>query len=352
MLANLLTAVLFCALVFVVALGVAIPASATSQTSAATFRQQEPTGLLRPDEAAEVARAFDEADLGIGSSIRVDVVVDEDGRRASTDWMIHVPEVGGEYATETPMPVLAEDVNDPDGIVILVNPFERTGSFVEAPGLSDRDERYLSKVMTSRFRRGSYDDGLTAVAHGLEARLAPLPQSPPYREPSTPRTVSGVAVTLFAGGIAAVVLLLGYFLKSERYRRLRGPDRGVAFVAARHDAETILSVLAPRVMLLAEKEMTMLDRLKNLEESVPDGPIRRRAEGLLRGAVSDGFWERFVRVTALVEEDPEEALAGLRGLSTEIETTLVRLGEAERTLCGSRLGDGPDGGGRDVTRRS
>ena len=336
---------------FVAAFSAADPALATAQASVPPSRQQQVTGLLEPDEAAEVARTLDEAESKIGRPIGVDVVVDEDGRRVSTDWIIHTAEAGGGYAVETTMPVLAEDVNTPGGIVVLVDPFQGTGAFVEAPGLSDRDERHLSRLMTSEFRHGSYEDGLIAVAHGLEDRLAPLPPPAAYRDPATTETVSGAAVALFTGGIVAVVLLLGYFLRSERYQRPWRPDRGVAFVAARHDAETILSALSPRVLLLAEKETRVIDCLKNLEESVPDGEIRSRTVGLLQSSGCVGFWKNFVRVTALVDEDPEEALAGLHSLSTEIEMVLARLGEAEEFLCGSRPGEGSDCCRGDTTRK-
>ena len=255
------------------------------------------------------------------------------------------------------MPVPAEDVNAPEGIVVLVDPFKGTGSFVVAPGLSGRDERSVSGLLAGQFRRGSYESGLIAVAHGLEDRLAhphPLPlltPERPYREPPTERRNSG-AVALFAGGIIAVVLLLGYVLKDGRYRAPRGPERGVgSVVAARRDAEALLAALSPRVVLIAEKEMAVIGRLRNLGEGMPNGPGRRRAEGLLRGAVSGGFWESFVAATALVEGDPEGALPELHRLSTEVEAALGKLGEAERALSSPRTGEGPGGGEEHSTRR-
>ena len=353
--ANLPAVVLSCALALLAALGLAFPAPATAQTSAAPSRHQQPTGLLGPDDADEVARALDEAERELQTTVDVDVVVDETGRRVSTGWMLQVPESGREYATETPMPVLAEDVNSPDGIVVLVDPFEGTGSFVEAPNLSGRDERYLSGLMTAEFRRGSYGDGLIAVAHALEDGLAPhesRPPNPPHHEPATTGSVSGAAVALFTGGITAVVLLLGYFLNGERYRRRPwGPDRGVAFVTARHEAEGILSSLAPGVILLAEKEMRVIGRLRSLEGNTPDGSGRGRAEGLLRSAISGGFWESFVGITALIEEDPVEALEGLRGLCIQVENALAKLVEAEEILNGTRSGEELDDGGENTTRK-
>ena len=315
---------------------ISFPEPVLAQTSVAPLHGREPTGLLGPDEAWEVTRAMDEAKRRTGRTIHVDVVVDDAGRRVSTGWIPYTPHEGAVHATETPMPMPAEDVNAPNGIVILVDPFGGKSSFVEAPGLSDSDERYLSGLMTHHFRRGSYDDGLIATAHWLGALLTPpvsrpLPPDPP--DASETGRVSGVAVAIFGGGIAAVLLLLGYFLKGERYRQPRGPDMGVGFVAARRDAEASLSALAPRVMLLAEREMAVICRLRNFDEGTPDGPSRRhRAEALLRRAVSGAFWEDFVAATSLIEQDPEEALPELRRLSVVVEAALGGLREAERAL--------------------
>ena len=337
-------------------LAAALPDVAAARTSAAPMRQQEPTGFLGPDEAREGARVLDKAQLGIGHTIHADVVVDRNGRRVSSDWYAPVSPEGVGYATEPPIPVLAEDVNAPDGIVVLVDPFRGEGSFVEAPGLSDRDKRHLSGLMTDRFRRGSYGDGLVAVAHGIEQRLAPprpasLAPDHAHRNPSPGREVSGAAVALFIGGIAAVSLLLGHFLSGERYRRPQGPEKGVGFVAARRDAEALLSGLAPKVLLLAERELGVIGRLRDRGEGEPNGPSRRRrAEGLLRQAVPGGFWESFVAATALVERDPEKALAELRRLSAQAEAALHKLGEAERTLRDPRADRGPDDGEERLTR--
>jgi hypothetical protein len=343
--------ILTAALILLVAL--ALPTMATAQTSAAPLRQPAPTGLLDGDEAAEVARAMDEAERRIGRTIHVDVVVDETGRRVSTGWNSYVPHDGAGYARETPMLVLAEDVNAPDGIVVLVDPFEGTGSFVEAPGLSYREDRYLSDLMTSEFRRGSYDAGLIAVARGLEVRFAPprpLPPDPSRRGSGRGRGVSVTSVALFVGGTVAVISLLGHFLRGERFRGPDGREKGVGFVAARRDAEAALSALAPKVMLFAEREMAVLARLRGLGEAMPNCQSRSRAEGLLRRGVSGGFWKSFVAATALLEEDPEGALPELRRLSTEVETALVKLDEAERALRDTRSDDDFGGGDESLTR--
>ena len=334
---------------------VAPPATAAARTSETPLRGREPAGLIGPDEA-RVAWALDEAERETGRTTHVDVVVDDAGRKVSTDWIPYTPHDGSVYATEVPVPVLAEDANAPDGIVVLVAPFERTGSFVEAPGLSDRDERYLSGLVTYRFRRGSYGDRLIAVAHGLEdllsyPQLHLLPPGFPC-ESETGQRVSGAAVALFAGGTVAVLLLLGYFLKGERYRQPRGPERGIGFAAAWRDAEASLSALAPRVMLFAEREMAVIGRLRNFGEGTPDGPGRRRkAEALLRQAVSEAFWEDFVAATSLIEEDPEQALPELRRLSADVEAALDGLCEAERVLGNPQYDGWPGGGENHLTRR-
>ncbi len=331
------------------------PASAQMSRTCGHPSQQEPTGLLGPVEAREVARALDEAERATGRKIYVDVVVDEGGRRVSTAWRIHLPHEGAGYATEIPRPVPAEDVNATGGIAVLVDPFEGMGSFVEASSLSHPDERYLSALMTSEFRRGSYEDGLIAVAHGLEDRLAhprplPLPLHPLYREPPPRRHVSGAAAALFTGGIVAVVGLLGYFLRGERYRGTRGAEKGVGFAVGRRDAMILLSALAPRVMLLTQKEMAVVGLLGKTGGEMSNESRRGRAEGLLRQAVSGGFWKSFVAATALVEEDPEEALPELHRLSTEVEAALGKLSEAERALCDLWADEGPGGEGH-LTRR-
>ena len=327
------------------------PTTATAQTSAAPPRQQEPTGLPEPDEATAVAHAPDQAELESWRTINVEVVVDENGRRVSTNRSFPVFLEGAGYATGVPTPMLDEDVDAP---VVLAGPFGGTGFFVEAlPGLPDRDERHLFGLMTERLHRGSYNDGIVAVAQGLEDRLRPPRPLPllsepshrgPRREPAPGRTVSGAAVALFSGGTAAVILLLGYFLKGERYRGPQGPDKGVGFVAARREAEALLSALAPRVMLLAERETAVIGLPTNLGETTPNGQSRwRRSEVLLRQAVSGELWVSFVAATSLVEKNPEGALPRLRRLSAEVEAALGKLDEAEKAPCDRRAGEGPGG---------
>ena len=306
---------------------------AAAETSAAPRPRLEPTCLLGPDEARRVVWAFDKAERSPGRTVRVGVGVDEAGRGISTTRVLHAKPERTPYATEAQMPVLAD-------------PFEGTGSFAETPGFSAREEHHLTE---DRFRRGSCDDGLIVASHRPEGRLAcPRPLDAP--DPEIGRNVSGEAVAIFAAGTAAVVGLLGYFLRGERYREPRGPEKGVGFVAARREAEALLSALAPRVMLLAEREMAVLHRLRHSEEGMPNRWSRRKAEGLLRQAVSGGFWESFVAATEGMERDPEEALTELRRLSTEVEAALGKLGEAERALRGPRPEE-RSGGDVNPTRR-
>lgn len=145
------------------------------------------------------------------------------------------------------------------------------------------------------------------------------------------KEVSWLVVTLFAAGTAFLVLLLYYFLEEERYRRPSKPEKGVEFVAARRAVEARISALAPGVLLLAEKERFVADRLK---EGALGEEARRRVEGLLRDAALTGFWEKFVEVSILADSDPVRAYKELRGLSRVANTALENLGRAEEVVRG------------------
>ena len=326
-----------------------LPASAAVRTSGAPHGQREATHLRGPDEVREVARALNEAERSIGHTIYVDEV----GGRVSTDRVFRPLWEGSGYANEIPMPVIAEDANASCGIVVLADPFEGTGSFVP-PSLSRRDERYRSGIKSDRLLSGSYDDCLVAAARGIEQGLAPprtLPlDHPACREPATGRGTSGAVVALFTAGIAAVIGLLGYFLRGERYSGPRGPEKGVGFVVTRREAEALLSTLAPRVMLLAEREAAVVGCLRHLGDGAPHRVSRGQAERLLRQVVPNGFWESFVVAMDAMEKDPEAAQAELRRLSSTVEVALSKLGEAERALRGPRPEEG-SGGDENLTRR-
>ena len=139
------------------------------------------------------------------------------------------------------------------------------------------------------------------------------------------------AVALFAAGTLFVILILLYFLKEERYRRPPRPEKGVEFVAARRAAEARISALAPRVMLLAEKEKAVTNHLK---KGTSSEETRRMVEGLLRDVTHAGFWERFVEASALADYDPVRAHEELRRLWTAAETVLETLDRAEEAIYG------------------
>ncbi len=132
-------------------------------------------------------------------------------------------------------------------------------------------------------------------------------------------------VALLGLGTAVVVLILGLFLTNERYRRPPKPDRGVGFVEARLTVENQVSSLAPRVLLLAEKEETIV---RFLESRALSNEARRDVEGLLQEAAT-GFWRRFGAASALVEDDPAKACEELRLLVPVVETVVERLSRAE-----------------------
>ncbi len=139
------------------------------------------------------------------------------------------------------------------------------------------------------------------------------------------------AVALFAVGTLFVVLILFYFLKEERYRRPPRPEKGVEFATARRTVEAQISALAPRVMLLAEKEKAVTN---HLEKGTSSEETRRVVEGLLRDVTRAGFWERFVEASTLVGYDPVRAHEELRRLWTAAETVLEKLDRAEEAIHG------------------
>ena len=347
-------------LLFVVVSAVlTLPAQAKSvaQTTATPLHEPEATGLLVGEEMLEVELALDEARRETGRMIQVDVVVDETGRRVSTDWTVYAERDGSAYAKETPMPVMAEDVNRPGDVVILVDPYENKGSFVEAPGLSEGEARRISEAMTAGFRREGYAEGLVEASDELRDRL-PKPGEPgdppePVRVPGVEHRDledlledrlrelrgtaaerlrpgpgdSGVAVALVCAATAAVLLLLSLFLKKERYRRPEEPERDAAFLRLRRAAEEEVSALAPKMLALAEKEkaVALLLEAAGDEDCGEAGHLVREVAG---------FWRRFNDASALIEVDPGRALEELRRLPPLAGAALGKLEEAEKALAG------------------
>ncbi|MCA1715694.1 MAG: hypothetical protein LC781_02155 [Actinobacteria bacterium] len=152
--------------------------------------------------------------------------------------------------------------------------------------------------------------------------------------------VAGAAwpvILLLGVGTVVVIIVLVLFLTDERYRRPPKPERDVGFIEARMVAGNRLSSLAPKVVLLAEKEGIVDDFLAGW---VSDDETRRTVEGLRREVSATGFWRRFVVASALIEEDPARASGELRLLSLVAEAALEKLNEAERIIEGIGGGNG------------
>lgn len=138
-------------------------------------------------------------------------------------------------------------------------------------------------------------------------------------------------------GTVVVFTILVLFLADERYRRSPKPERGVVFVAARLAAGDRLSSLAPKVVLLAEKEGLVDDFLAG---RASDDETRRTVEELRREVSATGFWRRFVAASALIEEDPARACGELRLLAPVAEAALEKLIKAEKAIEGTGGGNG------------
>ena len=143
-------------------------------------------------------------------------------------------------------------------------------------------------------------------------------------------------ILLLGVGTGVVILVLAFFLANERYGRPSKPERGVGFVEARMEAGNRLSSLAPKVVLLAEKERLVDDFLAGWTS---DDGTRRTVEGLRREVSATGFWRRFVAAAALIEEDPARVSRELRLLSSVAEAALEKLNESEKIIEGTGGGN-------------
>jgi hypothetical protein len=151
---------------------------------------------------------------------------------------------------------------------------------------------------------------------------------------------SWFVVVLLGAGTVAVFLVLGLFLAGERYRRPPKHERCVGFVEARLAARDQLSSLAPKVLLLAEKERYVYDRL---ESGALGGETWRVVERMRREISTTRFWRRFVAASALIEEDPARAYEELRCLASvakEVFEKLCRIEEIIESDPSEKGGDG------------
>ncbi len=149
--------------------------------------------------------------------------------------------------------------------------------------------------------------------------------------------VDAVVTTVFLLiGVAFVVAVLGWFWAGERYR-LPSEELGPAERAwVAREAGDLLAELAPEAILLVEKERAVEAVLREERDVGLAAVARRRLEesGLR------GFWERFVRASVLVEEDPAGVVRQLPALRVLLERGL----EACDEVLGMLGGGGRDGG--------
>jgi hypothetical protein len=116
-------------------------------------------------------------------------------------------------------------------------------------------------------------------------------------------------------GVAFVVAVLGWFWAGERYRLASeglGPAER-AWVA--REAGDLLAEFAPEAILLVERERAVEAALRDERDAALAAFAWRRLEeaGLRE------FWEGFVRVSVLVEEDPAGAVRELPALRVLLE---------------------------------
>lgn len=121
---------------------------------------------------------------------------------------------------------------------------------------------------------------------------------------------SGLAVVCVVIGVLSTVWVLGVFLSGERYRR---PPRLLSPAEYRHyrrEAEAGISDLAPRVILLSEKERVL-----------------ERADDESRRAAGE-FWRKFAVASLRVEDDPRVAIEELRPLPALVDLAISDLERA------------------------
>ena len=125
------------------------------------------------------------------------------------------------------------------------------------------------------------------------------------------------ATVVLLAGVLFVVLVLGWYWGGGWYR-LPAEELGPAERAwVRRAAADLLAELAPQAFLLVERERAVEAALRR-SEGAAGAAERRRVEGL---DLSD-FWGRFVRASALVDEDPAEAVRELPALGSLLEEHL------------------------------
>ena len=140
---------------------------------------------------------------------------------------------------------------------------------------------------------------------------------------------------LFIVAVAVVGGVLGVFILGRRYGEKESAFSPVELEWLREEAEGRISAISSRVMDLSEKER---DLSRILDHAELDGESRAGAEELLVEAAAEDFWGRFVRASALVEDEPDKALEELDRLPELLEETISKLEKAERICFRRRVG--------------
>jgi hypothetical protein len=142
-----------------------------------------------------------------------------------------------------------------------------------------------------------------------------------------------VAVGLFLAGIVGIVLTLIFFVNGEGYEGLPYTLTPVESEVARREVERRLSDLAPRTIMLAERQRGVEAALT---EGSPDAK-RLRAERLSLEAPTAEVWRSYTNASVLAGEEPLAALEELSGTERTVEAALSKLEEAQE-LCNGREG--------------
>lgn len=302
-----------------------VQASSLAQRSCLAPSRGDAARAMSVSEEARVRRALEEVREDSGREVFVCHLM-YIGRDQCVDYLGQRQSFGAEDA------------------VIQVSNAERTMTLVQAPGLPEAQTLRLSESMTAEFRRDGYAAALIHGARDLEDRLPDTgtghrdledlfeDRLREVRGEGRASTApdpgdSGLAIGLVCAGTAAVLLFLFLFLRNERYRRPDEPEKTAAFYQARRTAEESVAALAPKMLLLAEREEAVASLLSEA------GGEDCREAGCL-GQEATGFWKRFSDASALIESDPEKALDELRLLPPLVEAALKEQEEAARALTG------------------
>lgn len=131
----------------------------------------------------------------------------------------------------------------------------------------------------------------------------------------------------FLLGTVGLVVILVLFVNGRRYLEPSKVLSPTEFAVAREEADREVTDLAPRMLLLEEKERG-LGRMSG-REFLP-AVQQARFQTLLREAPTAGAWRRYSAALAMLEDRPLESLYELREVSWMVETAIKKLCEAEK----------------------